>query len=1016
MRQDKVYFAAAESKDAVKAIHDKADSWYDSVSRNGYLDKLKDCWLAYHGAYFGEDGHEVLFSGEQGELVNLAVNHFRNIAQHTLGMVTATRPSFQARSVNTDYKSLVQTTLANNLLEYYMREKRLERYLKTAVEYAIVLGCGYIKMEWNSMTGEQHDFNEDLQVPVYQGDVEFSNLSPFDVVFDVSKESSNDQDWVICRSWKNKYDIAAKFPELEDEILGLKTKTEVDRYLMLGKAFEDTEDVAVYEFYHKRTESMPDGRYLMYLDENVVLMDSPMPYRSLPVYRISAGEILGTPFGYTSMFDLLPIQESVNSLYSTILSNQNAFGVQNVFSFRGSDISLNQLSGGLNHIEGNPIPNAPGGGVPQPLNLTNTPPEIFNFLGMLESMMETISGINSVARGNPESGVTAGNALALLQSQALQFISGLQQSYIFLIEDVGTGLVQMLQDFASVPRIAAIVGKNNKTEMKEFSGDDIDSISRVIVDVGNALSQCLEKDTPVIMFDGSTKMVQDVEIGDKLMGPDSKPRTVGNVNSGQETMYRITSKNKHLEVNYGCNESHILSLKYCSDDYRYNASKGDIIDISVGDYLKLSNRQKRLLQGFKTGIDFDKKELLIPPYIMGMWLGDGHSKCTALTTEDIELYDEWSQYADSIGMDIRMSTNKNSGNADIYFITSGKQNGRSDRNVMMNHLNGYNLIGNKHIPDCYLTTSREDRLELLAGLLDTDGHRSEETYFFTQKCDILAEQVMYLSRSLGFRTTKSKRKIAPSKLIPKANGYINRITIGGDTWEIPCRLKRKQCKEVKKQKNWLNYGINVENEGIGTYYGFTLIEEPHFILGDFSVSHNTTAGRLQIADNLLQMGAIKTVEQYFAVMNTGRLENMTEGITNSVLLVRSENERLADGSKAIIALATDNHSLHIQEHGGVLADPDLRLDADLVARVLAHIQEHITLLRETDPDLLAALGQQPMGPVGGSPIKPQQPGNNAPGEMPLDMPQASASAVPGGPETVASPAKPAQVNDQRPLK
>lgn len=185
------------------------------------------------------------------------------------------------------------------------------------------------------------------------------------------------------------------------------------------------------------------------------------------------------------MFDLLPIQTAVNSLHSTILTNQHTFGVQNVVVERDCGLTMNEISGGLNLLEINPGSRPPAG-----LNLTSTPAEIFNYLTTLEREMEMISGINSVARGNPDpkQNLRSGNALALIQSQALQFISGLQQSYIQLIEDVGTNLVKLLQDFAAVPRIAFISGKANATEMKEFKGEDLNSITRVIVDAGNALA------------------------------------------------------------------------------------------------------------------------------------------------------------------------------------------------------------------------------------------------------------------------------------------------------------------------------------------------------------------------------------------------------------------------------------------------------------------------------------------------------------------------------------------------
>ena len=479
------YFASLPADEAVGVLTRRADDWFETLTNNNYLDKVKRCWLAYHGAYFDDigGGHSITFGGEQGELSHLPVNHFRNIAQHILVMVTANRPSFQARSTNTDYKSIVQTKLANSLLDYYMREKRLEKNLRLAVEYAIVMGSGFIKMEWNSTTGEIVDYNEETQTPIYEGDVVFTNLSPFDVVFDSTKETS-DLDWVITRTWKNKFDVAAKYPELEKDIKGLKTKSDMSKFKLVGSSYDKTVDIPVYEFYHRRSESMPDGRYMIYLDDDIVLSDAPMPYRELPVYRITPSDILGTPYGYTSMFDLLPLQDGVNSLYSTALTNQNAFGVQNIYVPRGADIAINQLGGGLNVIEGNAQ-----AGKPEALNLTETPAEIFNFMQQLIGDMETLSGVSSVARGQPEPSLKSGNALALIQNQSLEFVSGLQGQYIQMIEDIGSGLINLLKDYATTKRVASISGKNNKTEMKSFNNDDLDSVNRVIVDVGNALAQ-----------------------------------------------------------------------------------------------------------------------------------------------------------------------------------------------------------------------------------------------------------------------------------------------------------------------------------------------------------------------------------------------------------------------------------------------------------------------------------------------------------------------------------------------
>lgn len=491
------YFAQEDADILVSYLHSKSKSWFDHLNEIEYLDKIKRSWLAYTGIYY-DNSHQITFGGETGELVNFPVNHFRNIATHILNMVTATRPAFQAKAANTDSKSTIQTNLANSLLEYYMRDKRLEVDIKKAVEYAIVLGSGYIKMDWNSTTGDIYDTvpaeidideeGNEIEVtpeyPIYEGDVEFSVLSPYDVVFDSTKENSK-HDWQICRTFKNKYDLMAKYPDLADQIVSVQTKSESNKHRVTLTPYDETVDVPVYEFFHRPTESLPKGRYIIYLlNPSIVLHDSVLPYRRLPIFRIAYADILGTPFGYTQMFDLLPIQQMLNATYSTIATNQNAFGVQNIWVERGANLSVKDIGKGLTIFEGEA-----GTKPPTSINLTNTPKEIFDFAGMLQQNMETISGMNSVARGNPEANLRTGNALALVLSQAIQYVSNLQQSYIHLIEDVGTNLISLLQDFAKVPRIAYIVGQSNSSYLKEFTGDDLSQVRRVIVDAGNALSQ-----------------------------------------------------------------------------------------------------------------------------------------------------------------------------------------------------------------------------------------------------------------------------------------------------------------------------------------------------------------------------------------------------------------------------------------------------------------------------------------------------------------------------------------------
>jgi hypothetical protein len=155
----------------------------------------------------------------------------------------------------------------------------------------------------------------------------------------------------------------------------------------------------------------------------------------------------------------------------------------------------------------------------------------------------------------------------------------------------------------------------------------------------------------------------------------------------------------------------------------------------------------------------------------------------------------------------------------------------------------------------------------------------------------------------------------------------------------------------------------------------------------------STAGRVQMAEQMMQMGIITNPQQYLLLIDTGSLDTMVEGAQSELLTIRKENEYLLV-NRPVTAVITDDHAMHIKEHKTVLADPDLRMDPDLVARCTIHMQEHIDLLRNVDPDLLTIIGSQPLAPKGGSPA-------NQPNNQPSQPNQGGVSAVQQQPEMVS---------------
>ncbi len=339
--------------------------------------------------------------------------------------------------------------------------------------------------------------------------------------------------------------------------------------------------------------------------------------------------------------------------------------------------------------------------------------------------------------------------------------------------------------------------------------------------------KCLGKGTKVIMADGTIKLVEDIKVGDLLMGDDSSPRTVLSLARGKAQMYKIHQGNGD---DYIVNNDHILSLKYCDSNKKFsNIEPYSILDIAVEDFLALPASSRAYFKGFKVGVDFNPQAVPIDPYLLGTWLGDGTSTNGSITSMSPEIINYWDSMASRFNCTLKDLHTKNTGKASTYRLR--KRSGT--HNLFMDKLKELNVLNNKHIPSLYLHNSFEVREALLAGLLDTDGSFNSDSHYYeiTQKRKDLADNIVYLARSLGLFTTLT------SKIVNQKTYY--RIYISGTTAHLPL-LRLPTYQSAAPKRKGLHYKIEIEKLGIDDYYGFTLDGNKRFLLGDFTVTHNTT--------------------------------------------------------------------------------------------------------------------------------------------------------------------------------
>lgn len=409
------------------------------------------------------------------------------------------------------------------------------------------------------------------------------------------------------------------------------------------------------------------------------------------------------------------------------------------------------------------------------------------------------------------------------------------------------------------------------------------------------VGKCLAKDTLIMMYDGTTKMVQNIKTGESLMGDDSSPRVVLSTTTGTEMMYEIRQK---YGENYTVNESHVLSLKLSKNPrirdrtdrssfiitwftkdsvltktFSYKTipkeevrigvinfaeglpKKGSVIDVEVREYLKRNKSWKAAYKGYKVGIDYPYRKVGFDPYILGVWLGDGTKSKPQITTTDMEIID----YIKTVFPALNVRSNKTGITYDITSHKDSRNNSNESCNPFRAYLREYNLLNNKHIPKDYLFNSREIRLSLLAGLIDSDGYYNVKSccYEIIQKRKGLVDDIIWLCRSLGFKSNMNEC-IKSCKYKEKTRyGTYYRIHISGNIEDIPSKLKRKIARKRISNKNHLVYEIKVIPKEKDTYYGFEIDNNRRFLLGDFTVTHNTTCAHI-LAKIYCNMGFLTT--------------------------------------------------------------------------------------------------------------------------------------------------------------
>jgi len=292
-----------------------------------------------------------------------------------------------------------------------------------------------------------------------------------------------------------------------------------------------------------------------------------------------------------------------------------------------------------------------------------------------------------------------------------------------------------------------------------------------------------------------------------------------------------------------------------------SVKKDCMVEMTVHQYLALKPHEQKYMKMYQPDrMEFeDSVDAEFDPYVFGVWLGDGHSVGARFTCFDEEIVEA---VRENVSTNLVVSTYTNRARG-VYGII--RKEGEK-KNEFFEFLKKYNLVNNKHIPQEFFKWSVRDRLELLAGLLDTDGYKDNGvSYEITQKRHDLAEGIRRLCITLGFRAIMKPCEKSCVYKGEKRTGTYYRIHIGGDGLEdIPCRLRRKQIEKKSRRRNSTVHGFSIRKvEGNQEYFGFQIDGNQRFCLGNGIVTHNSTV-------------TLKVAKQFYEDIDVGCMSNNIE--------------------------------------------------------------------------------------------------------------------------------------------
>lgn len=441
--------------------------------------------------------------------VRIVNNQIVTGAHSLLAKFTKTKPVMNATPTSGSDADHKAAALADKLLEHWWTEFSLDDKLSEALLWAIVTGQGFWKITWDAEAGSTMRFlldpqgnpitdtaladmfraqlnNMEVQPQekvVYMGDIKVEAISPFDVYIDDTAKTFDEAKYAICVHWMTPEEIAKKWKvDVKPDAVG----ESPDTLLPYGTLKNHEPNVkGVYVGYFIPQPSLPNGRYVVWVDEKIV-EDTPWPYpiNSLPLVKFPGVRTPGQVYDGSVVEQAIPIQKDLNKTLSQLVEYKNLTLKPRVWAPVGSLQGVRITSEPGVVYEYNPIGER---GKPEVEQLPSVPPYVFEHLERIRRDLREVFGIVDITEGTPPPNVEAGIAIDLLQEMATDRLAPTILLIERALEKAGDIMLSYAQKYYQEPRLLKLNGPGGQSKAKRFSQADLQGGVSIRVESGSAL-------------------------------------------------------------------------------------------------------------------------------------------------------------------------------------------------------------------------------------------------------------------------------------------------------------------------------------------------------------------------------------------------------------------------------------------------------------------------------------------------------------------------------------------------